>query len=185
MGNYRRWRRPWGCYFLTLATARRRPLFRSPATRTLLRQAFRKTLCNWPMDIWEFVLLPDHLHLLCSVPNDAQDYSTPIRLVKHRFTRTWLANGGSEAPRTASSRRRGIRGVWQKRFYEHTIRNQREYRAHVAYVHMNPVKHGLVERPADWPWSTFQRHVREGLLPADWTGPCELPGVGECTGEVW
>jgi putative transposase len=137
------------------------------------------------MTIHEMVLLPDHLHLLCSIDDAGQDYSTRIRLIKKRFTHSWLSSGGHEGPTTASRKQRGIRGVWQKRFYEHTIRNQKEMRAHVVYVHMNPVKHGLTKQPIDWPWSTFHRHVDAGLLPADWMGPVDLPGIGDCDNEIW
>ena len=185
MPNYVRSRRPWGVYFLTLVTCDRAPVFRDDEARRLLGQALRETFAKHPMTVHELVLLPDHLHLLCSVPDESQDYSLRIQQVKRRFTRGWLAAGGAEGQRRPSRQRKSERGVWQRRFYEHTIRNQREYRDHVVYVHMNPVKHALVERPADWPWSTFHRHVRDGLLDADWCGSTELRGVGEYDCEVW
>ena len=172
-------------YFLTLVTHERRPLFSQADARRLLREAIEHVRQRWPMDVHEMVLLPDHLHLLCEIPDEQQDYSTRIRLIKHRFTRAWLDGGRQEGPSSASRQLRGLRGVWQKRFYEHTIRNQREFRRHVVYVHMNPVKHDLVQRAIDWPWSTFHRHVQEGLLPPDWAGPTELPGIGDCDGEAW
>jgi len=185
MANYRRWHRPWGAYFLTLVTHERMRLFRDSRARELLHEAIAHVRRNWPMTIHEAVLLPDHLHLLCAIPAEEQDYSTRVRLIKHRFTRAWLASGGREGRSTASRQNRGIRGVWQKRFHEHTIRNQREFRQHVTYVHMNPVKHGFVRRPIDWPWSTFHKHVRQGLLPPDWMGPMDLPYIGESRDEVW
>ena len=131
------------------------------------------------------VLLPDHLHMLCSVPDETQDYSKRIQQIKRRFTRAWVAIDGHDGPRSASMIRRGQRGVWQKRFYEHTIRNEREFRDHVAYTWINPVKHKWVERAADWPWCTIQRRLRAGTVPEDWCGPTELRGVGESVGEVW
>jgi len=137
------------------------------------------------MEIHATVLLPDHMHILCGIPDEQQDYSTRIRLIKKRFTQAYLQAGGAEGPTSGSRLQRSIRGVWQKRFHEHTIRNQRELRQHVAYIHMNPVKHGLVARPTDWPWSSLHRYIREGLLPEDWTGPMELPGIGDCDSEVW
>lgn len=183
MSNYRRSHLPWGAYFLTLVTHERYPLFREEQARQYLHDAIDKTRIDWPMTIHEMVLLPDHLHLLSSIDDPEQDYSTRIRLIKKQFTHAWLENGGYEGPATPSRKQRSIRGVWQKRFYEHTIRNQKELLAHVVYTHMNPVKHGLVERPVDWPWSTFHRHVKEGLLPPDWMGPIDLPGVGKCDNE--
>ncbi len=131
------------------------------------------------------VLLKDHFHLLCGIPNDDQDYSTRIRLIKRRFTHAYLRNGGTEGETTQSRERRNVRGIWQKRFYEHTIRNQREYNQHVEYIHMNPVKHGLVSRPTDWPWSSLHRYIRQGLLEPDWFGSADLPGIGECDNEIW
>lgn len=185
MGNYRRWHIPWGAYFLTLATHERRRLFDLALARHLLGQAIRATLLDWPMTIHATVLLPDHLHLLCTLSEADQDYSLRIRLIKKRFTHAWLACGGSEGPTTPSRLQRGIRGVWEKRFYEHTIRNQREWRDHVDYIHMNPVKHGLAKSPVDWPWSSFHRFVREGQISPEWMGSTELHGAGECDCEIW
>jgi putative transposase len=185
MPRYRRSHCEWGTYFLTLVTHERHPLFREAVARDLLHQSMRATFAVYPMNVHEMVLLPDHLHMLCTMPEDDSDYSLRIKHIKRRFTRAWLKAGGHEGPRNASRRRAGERGIWQRRFYEHTIRNQREYRDHVAYVHMNPVKHKLVTRPVDWPWSTFHRHVKEGLLEDDWCGPTDLRGVGECDNEVW
>ena len=185
MADYRRTHIPWGAYFLTIATHERYPLFHDARARVFLREAVEKTQTDWPMTIHEMVLLPDHIHLLCGIDSEDQDYSTRIRIIKKRFTHAWLANGGAEGASTSSRRRRGIRGVWQKRFYEHTIRNQREFRDHVVYIHMNPVKHGLAKRPIDWPWSTFHRHVAKGDLPADWEGATGLRGIGEYDNEIW
>ena len=182
---YRRNHRAWGSYFLTLVTQDRYPLFRDSAARRMLREAMRATLADHPMTIHEMVLLPDHMHILCGIPDEGQDYSLRIQQIKRRFTRAWLAAGGAERPRSPSRIRRGQRGVWQKRFYEHTIRHEREFRDHVVYVLMNPVKHGLVTHAANWPWSTIHRHLRKGTLTADWCGPTELRRVGEPKGEVW
>ncbi len=170
---------------LTIVTYDRRAIFVSPAARRMFAAAIRRTLALRPMDIHAMVLLPQHVHMLCGIPDEQQDYSTRIRLIKRRFTQDYLSAGGSEGETSDSRRKRGIRGVWQKRFHEHTIRNQREFRQHVDYIHMNPVKHRLVARPTDWPWSSIHRYIRQGLLPTDWTGPTDLPGVGDCDSEVW
>jgi putative transposase len=149
MSNYRRWHREWAAYFLTLVTHQRMPIFAQSSARTLLRKAIEHVAAAWPLTIHETVLLPDHLHMLCTIPSEEQDYSLRIRLTKHRFAHAYLAASGAEGPSTASRVRCGVRGIWQKRFYEHTIRNQREYRQHVVYIHMNPVKHGLAARAID------------------------------------
>ncbi len=170
---------------MTIVTHERYPLFSDSTARNVLGRAMRATFADYPTTIHEMVLLPDHLHVLCSVPDESQDYSKRIQQIKRRFTRAWLSAGGREGHCSASKQRRGSRGIWQKRFYEHTIRNQREFRDHVVYALMNPVKHKLVPRAVDWPWSTFHQHVRNGALDEDWCGPVELPGVGDCDNEVW
>ena len=185
MPQYRRFRRPWGRYFLTVVTHDRFPLFRDAKARTLLGLAMRATFADHPLTIHEMVLLPDHLHILCGLDDEAQDYSLRIQQFKRRFTRAWLAGGGREGVRNASRKRSGERAVWQRRFYEHTIRNAREFQDHVAYTLMNPVKHKLVDRAADWPWSTIHRHLQSGALTPDWCGPMELRGVGDPEGELW
>ena len=184
MPNYRRRHHEWGCYFLTVVTNKRHPLFRDPHARELLKKAIQDTLATQPMTIHEMVLLPDHLHILCSLPEPKQDYSTRIRLIKKRFTRAWLAVGGREKTVSTSRQARGERGIWQRRFYEYTVKSQADYRSHVVYMHMNPVKHGLADCPLDWPWSTFHRHVQQGTLPHDWRGPIDLPGAGEYDQEI-
>ncbi len=94
MPRYRRYHRAWGVYFLTIVTYDRYPLFREPATRRLLGDAMRATFRKHPLTIHEMVLLPDHLHILCSVPGDSEDYSVRVKGFKRRFTRAWLAGGG-------------------------------------------------------------------------------------------
>jgi len=185
MPHYRRSHRPWGTYFLTVVTHDRFPLFADATARTLLGHAMRMTFETHPLTVHEMVLLPEHLHILCSVGDETQDYSFRIQQFKRRFTRAWLAAGGREGARNASRQRSGERAVWQRRFYEHTIRNDREFRDHVAYTLMNPVKHKRVKRAADWPWSTIHRHLRNGELTPDWCGPVQLRGVGDPGGELW
>jgi putative transposase len=123
------------------------------------------------------VLLPDHLHLLCGLPAGDIDYSGRIAQIKKRFTRAFLSAGGAEGAATTSRTRHRVRGVWEKRFWEHTIRDYRDYVLHLEYIHMNPVKHSLAARAFDWPWSSFRRYVRMGWYPEDWSGPLHVPGA--------
>src|SRR5262245_33093340 len=118
--------------------------------------------------MFAIVLLWDHLHCLWSLPPQDQDFSGRWQDIKQRFTAAWLENGGTEATVTSSQARRGHRGVWQRRFWEHLIRNEEDLEAHCDYIHYNPVKHGYVTRPRDWPWSSFHRFVRDGVYPLDW-----------------
>lgn len=177
MPGYRRRR---GVFvFLTVVTACRTPLFAQTSARRLLRHAIRRTRVDRPWEMTAIVLLPDHLHMLWQMPADDLDYSTRIAGIKKRFTRAWLATGGREAPVAAGQRRHRLRGVWQRRFWKHTIRNTRDFRMHLDYIHGNPVKHGLVDHPQDWPWSSFGRYLAQGLYQEVWCGRVDLPGSVE------
>jgi putative transposase len=123
-----------------------------------------------------FVLLPDHWHALWHLPEGDSDYSWRIGRIKALFTRAYLTAGGDHGQPTASQRRNRRQAVWQPRFLEHTIRDARDFWKHLNYIHINPVKHGLVARPADWPWSTFHKWAKMGYYEVDWAGQGELPG---------
>jgi putative transposase len=112
-----------------------------------------------------YPILPDHLHLVMTLPLGDANFSTRLSLIKRRFT-TALAQAGVHISR----HRNGERALWQRRFWEHTIRDDTDFERHVDYVHFNPVKHQLVERVCDWPYSSFHHYVQRGLLPLDWGG---------------
>jgi putative transposase len=145
----------------------------------VLRAAFRATRQAHPFTIDAIVALPDHLHIVMTLPEGDADYSNRLRLVKRRFTTGVTSAGGPVA-----RHRNGEHALWQRRFWEHTIRDQNDFARHVDYIHFNPVKHGLVARVRDWPHSSFHRYVRWGLLPEDWAGDFrgDLAGFGERRG---
>ncbi len=115
------------------------------------------------------MVLPDHLHCIIELPSGDADFATRLRLIKANFSKAIPRLESLSSVRA----RRGERGIWQRRYWEHLIRDERDYQAHMDYVHINPVKHGLVGRVADWPYSTFHGLVAEGIYPADWAGGCE------------
>jgi putative transposase len=166
-------------FFLTLVTQDRRAIFRSARARRLLREVMEQTCHQRPWTTEGIVLLPDHLHLLWRMPAEDRDYSTRIASIKRRFTRAYLAAGGCEAAVTGTRMRQGYRGIWQRRFWEHTIRDARDFRRHLDYIHLNPVKHGLAASPRDWPHSSFHRYLAMGWYAPDWCGPSDLPGSVE------
>jgi len=129
-----------------------------------------------PFEQMAIVLLPDHLHFLWRLPDGDNDFSSRIGAIKQCFTRLRLAGGGEEGPATSARARQQYRGVWQKRFHEHWIRDYRDFKRHLDYIHVNPVKHGLADRAADWPWSSFPKYVRRGEYGEDWRGRVDLPG---------
>ena len=172
MPNYRRARHPGGLYFFTVNLAERRnDLLVRHVGR--LRECVRSVRQRHPFGIHAWVVLPDHLHCVLEMPADDSDFSRRWRLIKAGFSRS-LPGLGTPSP---SCLRRGERGIWQRRFWEHRIRDEADYRAHMDYVHINPVKHGLVPRAADWPYSTFHRLVEKGVYPRDWAGSDVADGL--------
>lgn len=123
----------------------------------LLRDAVRRTRAERPFAIDAFVVLPDHLHAVLTLPAGDGDFSTRWRVIKARFSM-----GVPRGPLRPSHARRGERGIWQRRFWEHHIRDEQDLQAHLRYCWTNPVRHGLVERPEDWPFSSVHRDRREG-----------------------
>jgi putative transposase len=121
-----------------------------------------------PFETVAMVLLWDHLHTIWTLPPGDDDYSTRWKKLKGKFTRRWLKAGGNELPRSASRKARGERGIWQRRFWEHTALEENDLEAHLDYIHYNPVKHAYVQRPWDWPFSSFRRYVRLGQYGEDW-----------------
>jgi putative transposase len=157
--RYRRIRVPGGSWFFTVATCDRNPLFRKPVGVALLRHALRKVRRRMPFSIDAMVVLPDHLHCVWTLPSGDADYSTRWRLVKTFVTR----HGKTVICGHADS-------IWQPRYWEHLLRDEDDYRAHIDYIHYNPVRHGYVDRAIEWPYSSLHRYVRNGVLPADWGG---------------
>lgn len=173
MVQYRRSRAAGGAFFFTvnLHDRRRTTLMdHADAFRTIVGDV-RAAL---PFTIDAMVVLPDHWHAVWTLPTDDDGYARRIRLIKARFTRYLLREGVNIA-----KDERGEYRLWQKRFWEHTIRDDRDFEAHVNYVHINPVKHGHVKRAADWPHSSVHRYIRNGLLTADWAYAPEDGNFGE------
>jgi len=164
MRTYIRSKIPGAVYFFTVNAADRHgnPLLTEHIAR--LRDAFRAVRRAHPFEIEGIVVLPDHIHSLWRMPEGDANYSTRWRLIKAQFSRS-IPRGESVSP---SRIRRGERGIWQRRLWEHTIRDESDYARHMDYIHYNPVKHGYVERPGDWPYSSFHRSVRLGWYPVDW-----------------
>jgi len=163
--QYRRSNISGGSYFLTLVTHNRHPLFHNSQNIDLLRNAFRQVKEKHPFTIDAIVILPDHLHCVLTFPDGDANYPQWIRMIKGNFSRS-LPSGLS--PRVASRSAKGEREVWQRRYWEHLIRDETDFERHVDYIHYNPVKHGLAKVPKDWPWSSFHDYVSKGIFPADW-----------------
>jgi putative transposase len=131
----------------------------------LLRTSFRAAIESRPFSMDTIVILPDHLHALWTLPPGDNDYPGRWRAIKSMFTRGCIKKGI-----ILRRNEKGEYDLWQRRYWEHTIRNDLDYARHVDYIHYNPVKHGLVKQVSDWPYSSFHHYVRLGLLDSDWAG---------------
>lgn len=170
MPNYRRAFVPGGCWFFTVNLLDRRKSLLVDHV-DILREAVAVTRQSRPFEIDAFVVLPDHLHVVWSLPPGDSDFSTWWRLIKNRFARALPKLEELDATRVA----RNERGVWQRRFWD-LIRDETDYARHVEYCYINPLKHRLVTQVRDWPYSSFHRDVRAGIFPSDWAGEAEAKG---------
>ena len=170
MANYRRARTPGGTFFFTVVTLRRRPLFNQPESRRLLREVVQEVRERHPFTIDAWVLLPEHMHCIWTLPRDSLDFSMRWGLIKATFSRRAKPLYHVEEWMHDSKHKHRETTIWQRRFWEHQIRNDEEYRVYMDYAHFNSVKHGWVGRVVDWPHSTFHRYVRLGIYPENWGG---------------
>ncbi len=169
MTDYRRAWHPGGTYFFTVNLLQRRGNDLLTREITLLRAVVADVRRRHPFRIHGWVVLPDHLHCVIELPEDDADFAVRWRLIKMGFSKGLPKT----EHRSATRQRRGERGIWQRRYWEHLIRDEADFQAHMDYVHINPLKHGLVTRVSDWPYSTFHRLVERGVYPADWAGSVE------------
>jgi putative transposase len=171
MPNYRRAFAPGGCWFFTVNLLDRRQELLVDHVE-FLRHAFEQTRKNFAFDNAAIVVLPDHLHAIWTLPPGDADFSTRWRLIKTHFAKSLPKH----EPLDINRAMRGERGIWQRRFWEHLIRDDADYGRHIEYCYINPVKHGLVRRVQDWPHSSFHRDVKRGLFPMDWAGDVAAEG---------
>jgi putative transposase len=172
MPNWRRAHVPGGSFFFTVVTDGRRPLFENDRARMLLGEKLRAAEDRWPFHVNAIVLLPDHLHAIWMLPRGDTSYDVRWAWIKKEFTKAWLVGGGHERPQSVGRTRDGRRGVWQPKYWEHTLEDEDDFERHFDYIHFNPVKHGLVAAPYLWPHSSFARWVEHGVYSERWAcGP--------------
>ncbi len=164
MVRYRRNLASGGTFFLTVTLADRKSSALTDHA-VALRAAVKRTRRQHPFTIDAVVVLPDHFHMIMTLPAGDADFSNRLSLIKRRFTTAVLKTGIAIARHP-----NGELALWQRRFWEHTIRDESDYERHVDYVHFNPVKHHLVASVRDWRYSSFHLYVRNGVLPEDWAG---------------
>ena len=164
MPDYRRNRVPGGTYFFTVNLLDRRSDL-LVIQIDLLRASIRRVRHLMPFHIDAWVVLPDHMHAIWTLPEGDENFSARWQAIKMAFSK---AIDPAE-PRCTSRSTRGERGIWQRRFWEHTIRDEQDYAAHFDYIHFNPVKHGFASSAAAWPYSTFHSAVVKGHYPSSWS----------------
>ena len=166
-----RYRRSAGStFFFTLVTYRRRPILCADIMRNALRDAIAEVRAVRPFSVDAWVLLPDHMHCIWTLPDDDSDYSMRWARIKRSVSRG--CRDVLHDPRQLSDSKRKHREstIWQRRYWEHRIRDEIDFERHVDYIHFNPVRHGHVGRVSEWPYSTFHRYVCNGIYSRDWAG---------------
>lgn len=164
--QYRRSRAKGGTYFFTVVTYKRRKILCIPDSISLLRNVFGRVMGQHPFRIDAFILLPDHLHCIWTLPDGDSDFSKRWRLIKSQFSRE--SDDLYKNRPSASREKKKEQAVWQRRFWEHQICDEEDLIRHVEYIHYNPVKHGLVGAPRDWEYSSFHRYVSKGVYDDGW-----------------
>ncbi len=162
-------------YFFTVSTFQKRRFLTDPASREAMGRAIAEVRGVHPFEINAWVLLPDHLHTLWTLPPEDWDYSRRWGLLKARFTRH-LQQSQRQVADITHITRKPVSTFWQRQFWQHEVRDEQDYRRHLDFIHNNPVRHGLVAHPVEWPYSTFRRYVSDGLYPADWVGEAAQEG---------
>ena len=176
--QYRRAFVPGGSFFFTAVTEGRRPLFHDEANVNVLREAFRAVKAKRPFNLDAAVIMPDHLHCIWTLPPGDGGFSTRWRLIKTWFTKHCAAE--LRTPPNAARLNKEEQAIWQHRFWEHVLRDETDYARHIEYIHYNPVKHGYVSSPLDWPHSSFKQYVKAGIYAADWgAGEMDFAGIGD------
>lgn len=183
MPEYRRFHIKGGTYFFTVVSYHRYHIFSSPVARDLLHQAFKTTQTKLPFTLDAISLLPDHIHCIWTLAEGDCDNASRWRRIKGLFSQTYRVKVGAGHPSDESRIRRGELAIWQRRFWEHVIEDEKDLENHIHYIHFNAVKHGYVKRVSDWRWSSFHRYVDMGYYDNDWGGINEDYFKGKKFGE--
>jgi len=176
---YRRNRVAGGVYFFTVVTLDRGPFLTTDLARRCLRESWEEEQIARPFEATAVVLLPDHLHTIWTLPPGDDDDSTRWNQIKKGFTERFLEAGGDEGRVSTSRYRKRERGIWQRRFWEHTSHDEDDIKRCIDYVHYNPVKHRVVTRVRDYPYSSFHRYVTLGEYDLAW-GEGEIADIPGC-----
>jgi putative transposase len=173
MPEYRRSFITGGTYFFTVVTYRRLPFLITEEARNILHCALVDVNHRFPFKTDAICLLPDHLHCIWTLPDDDANYSVRWKEIKRLFSKEYINMVGVAEPGNVSREKRGETTFWQRRFWEHVIRDEKDLHQHLDYIHYNPVKHGLAQQVKEWQWSSFKRYVEMGYYDVEWGGGAE------------
>jgi len=168
MPEYRRVIIKGGVYFFTIVTYERQKIFLLPEVRALFSDSLDHIQKYHPFIVIAYCILPDHVHFIWQMPENDANYSMRISQIKRRFSMRYILQFGTNFPKTESRQKRREVMVWQRRFWEHYIRDEEDLNKHIDYIHYNPVKHGVVDVVRDWNASSFHDYVRQGYYELDW-----------------
>lgn len=169
MSQYRRFKIKGACYFFTAVSYQRKPILCCDQIRNVLHDAVKQVQLQMPFIINAWVLMPDHMHCLWTLPPEDANYAKRWGLIK-RYVSCRCRQFTNENELTPSQKNRHELSLWQRRFWKHQIRNLQDFNKHMDYIHFNPVKHGLCEFPYQWQWSTIHKYIKKGVYPKDWCG---------------
>ena len=164
--QYRRSQTKGATFFFTVVTHKRRKILCHEANVALIKEAFWYVLNKHPFQMRAFVMLHEHIHCIWTLPENDNNFSMRWRLIKGYFSRR--CRDEYKDLQSPSRLSKGEQGIWQRRFWEHQIRDENDFVRHVEYIHYNPVKHGLVSSPYSWPYSSFHRYVKQGMYHCNW-----------------
>ena len=168
MSNYRRSSMEGCTYFFTLVSYQRQNILCDALIKNSLHKAIKDTQKKHPFTIDAWVLLPNHLHCMWTLPAYDNDFSKRWSIIKRSLSLDCAERYKKDFLMNASKKKHRESTIWQRRFWEHQIRDQNDFNRHVDYIHYNPVKHGLCTGPTDWQYSTIHRYIKEGVYPVDW-----------------
>ena len=175
MPNYRRAKIPGATWFFTVNLLKRRNNNLLIEEISLLKDCIKKVYVSHPFEIVAWVVLPDHMHCTWKLPKGDADYATRWHLIKTHFSKTLAIN----EYRSPSRIKNAERGIWQRHYWEHWIRDEQDFQRHFDYIHRNPLKHGLVTRVADWPHSTFHKYAKADIYSQNWCGDDDIKIEGD------
>ena len=164
--KYRRFIHPGGTYFFTVVTYNRKKIFYEDDAISLFMESITYVQKNHPYKILAYCICPDHIHMIWTLPEKDGDFPARWRLIKSHFSRHWKKE--HQIAKTSSRKNKKEQMIWQRRYWEHYIRDDNDLKKHIEYIIYNPVKHGYVDAPCKWKYSNFMDFVDKGLYPVDW-----------------